>query len=243
MKPTPEHTSVETLEDLAAVLADSIADREHSEIIWQAFDEGVCSGDEEVVAATKRLRNLYVDLVEERASRHETDDRTGLLNQAGFERELGRRWSDRARYDREFGLIMIDLKGFKEINDDPARGYAVGDRILEEVGAILGDIRQGDLAFRRGGNGDEFMILTSLDDLTMLGQYVEHLRERFREVDTGTGPLEFKAGWVTTDLIQSHVPSGEVAGRLVALAERFMQIAALRDYQERLPALVRDRVG
>jgi diguanylate cyclase (GGDEF)-like protein len=53
-----------------------------------------------------------------------------------------------------FGLVFIDLDGFKKIND--AYGHAAGDAILREVGARLrAELRDGDKVCRLGG--DEFI--------------------------------------------------------------------------------------
>jgi diguanylate cyclase (GGDEF)-like protein len=54
-------------------------------------------------------------------------------------------------------LVLIDLDGFKDINDE--WGHAVGDRVLIEVGARLQEfVRGSDLVARLGG--DEFILLS-----------------------------------------------------------------------------------
>jgi diguanylate cyclase (GGDEF)-like protein len=53
-------------------------------------------------------------------------------------------------------LIMMDMNGFKEIND--RYGHAMGDRFLAMVGeAIERQIRASDLGARYGG--DEFVVI------------------------------------------------------------------------------------
>lgn len=55
-----------------------------------------------------------------------------------------------------FGLMFIDLDGFKEIND--ALGHSLGDRVLQEVAARMAHVFRESDTFARFG-GDEFTVL------------------------------------------------------------------------------------
>ncbi|QBK05890.1 EAL domain-containing protein [Hylemonella gracilis] len=73
--------------------------------------------------------------------------------------------------DGGFGLLVIDLDGFKNIND--SLGHAVGDEMLVEIARrFRSTLRQNDVAIRMGG--DEFLILLdklrSIDDAKALGR-------------------------------------------------------------------------
>jgi diguanylate cyclase (GGDEF)-like protein len=58
----------------------------------------------------------------------------------------------------QFGVLFIDLDGFKKIND--AYGHSVGDTILSAVAKrIRGELRDSDVAGRLGG--DEFVCIIS----------------------------------------------------------------------------------
>jgi diguanylate cyclase (GGDEF)-like protein len=85
-----------------------------------------------------------------------TDPLTGLGNREGFNRQLNVELARARRYGESFNLVMIDLDGFKCIND--RMGHHTGDRVLVEVGeAMERERREGDSVFRWGG--DEFALI------------------------------------------------------------------------------------
>lgn len=81
------------------------------------------------------------------------DELTGLFNRRQF-LELARTELDRARrYGRPFGVAVMDMNGFKAIND--TWGHAAGDDALRLVSRLCRDsLRSCDLMGRFGG--DEF---------------------------------------------------------------------------------------
>lgn len=84
------------------------------------------------------------------------DDLTGLYNRRGFERRLTEEVSRASRYGHQLALVMMDLDGFKLINDE--YGHATGDRLLRAFGVLItSELRSSDLASRYGG--DEFAFL------------------------------------------------------------------------------------
>jgi diguanylate cyclase (GGDEF)-like protein len=85
------------------------------------------------------------------------DDLTGLPNRTLFLDRL-RQTIQRGRRQSEhgYGVLFLDLDGFKVIND--SLGHAAGDRLLIQVAErIRGSLRDSDTAARFGG--DEFLIL------------------------------------------------------------------------------------
>jgi diguanylate cyclase (GGDEF)-like protein len=98
------------------------------------------------------------------------DPLTGLANRRVFDTELATACSG-ASEGVPFGLLMLDLDDFKEIND--TFGHAVGDSLLREVGQRLNQaVRAGDLVARLGG--DEFAIIAGgpidIDGVRQLAQ-------------------------------------------------------------------------
>src|ERR1035441_50398 len=81
---------------------------------------------------------------------------TGLPNRRAFNDDLRRFIAECERGQGDFALLLIDLDGFKAINDTV--GHGAGDAVLVEVaGRLRTLIRETDLAARLGG--DEFCVI------------------------------------------------------------------------------------
>lgn len=81
------------------------------------------------------------------------DSLTGLGNRNGFNETFARMISRAQRYQRNFGLLVIDLDNFKQVND--TLGHQEGDKVLVEMSQLIQTALRGDdEAFRFGG--DEF---------------------------------------------------------------------------------------
>ncbi len=81
---------------------------------------------------------------------------TGLLNRRRFELELDREIARCARRPQGGAVLMLDLDGFKAVNDE--FGHAAGDRLLRGIAASLAErTRQSDVLARL--SGDEFAVL------------------------------------------------------------------------------------
>ena len=84
------------------------------------------------------------------------DPLTNLLNRRAFVRELGAEVGRAQRYGRPLALVVLDLDGFKQVND--RYGHAAGDAVLERVAVtLMSTLRESDSAFRIGG--DEFALI------------------------------------------------------------------------------------
>jgi len=80
---------------------------------------------------------------------------TGLPNRRAFNDDLRRLIAGCERSQGDFVLLLIDLDGFKDINDSD--GHDAGDAVLVQVAVRLRElIRETDLATRLGG--DEFSV-------------------------------------------------------------------------------------
>ena len=85
-----------------------------------------------------------------------TDALTGLPNRRAFDDAVSGAASGPPKPDEPWMLGLIDLNGFKRVND--TRGHAAGDRLLQLFARHLrSTFRSSDLIFRMGG--DEFVLL------------------------------------------------------------------------------------
>ena len=92
--------------------------------------------------------------VNEHQAQH--DALTGLANRTLFHSRIGHVVSPRRRIDSRAAVVVIDLDGFKEIND--SLGHAAGDELLVEFGRrVEAVLRTSDTVARLGG--DEFGVL------------------------------------------------------------------------------------
>jgi diguanylate cyclase (GGDEF)-like protein len=84
------------------------------------------------------------------------DDLTGLINRRRFQEELERHLAQGRRYGMSGALLVLDLDGFKAVNDN--HGHNAGDRVLRDVAdALRARLRESDIVARLGG--DEFAVL------------------------------------------------------------------------------------
>ena len=85
----------------------------------------------------------------------EVDALTNLYNRGAGENKIEQLISSSDSKRFSYGLFMIDLDGFKPVNDQ--FGHEAGDRVLIAVAnRLLGSIRAEDIAIRWGG--DEFVV-------------------------------------------------------------------------------------
>ncbi|WP_156954402.1 GGDEF domain-containing protein [Paraburkholderia acidipaludis] len=96
------------------------------------------------VAATSLYLAVLVYRLEKQAA---TDPLTGLSNRARLEQAIVRTLAVRGAGAVHAALLLIDLDGFKEVNDD--HGHAVGDELLRSFAITLASqMRRGDTLAR-----------------------------------------------------------------------------------------------
>ena len=98
-----------------------------------------------------------------------TDDLTGLPNRPALMRELDRRIGN----GQSIGFMLLDLDGFKEVND--TLGHDAGDALIQLAARRITDSVPDHLHVARVG-GDEFAILTTEDDELDLFERAEEIR-------------------------------------------------------------------
>ena len=145
------------------------------------------------------------------------DPLTGLCNRRGFADRLRRGMARAERASSRLALLVLDLDGFKGIND--AFGHQVGDEVLCQVARRLTEtVRKTDTVCRIGG--DEFAIIlegiSTRDDATRVAEaIVASLGEPFAK----TGRHARAGGSVGLCLFPDD---GDSADRLLQLADGAM---------------------
>lgn len=142
------------------------------------------------------------------------DHLTGVFNR----RQMDIHIADRvrlARQGRALSCILLDINHFKAVND--SLGHVAGDDALKDASFILqSSIRKGDFLARYGG--DEFVILTDIDDEDALRMLLLRIHENTRQFNAselrpyrirfsaGSAVYRPDSGWDAQEFI-SHVDS------------------------------------
>jgi two-component system, sensor histidine kinase LadS len=101
------------------------------------------------------------------------DPLTGLDNRRAFYDKATPVWKIALRHDHALSVILLDIDGFKRIND--TYGHACGDEVLTLTAAALrGSVRGEDLVTRWGG--EEFLLLLPETGLEAAAALAERLR-------------------------------------------------------------------
>ena len=149
----------------------------------------VNGGLERQVAERTRELEAAKRLAEERAR---TDSLTGLRNRGAFFERARFVHEQSLRHGRGYGLVMLDVDGFKAIND--AHGHLAGDAALRAVGERLAAaVRAEDVVGRIGG--EEFAILLPEVDDASARLFAERVRGEVSDtpVRLASGPLRVTA--------------------------------------------------
>jgi diguanylate cyclase (GGDEF)-like protein/PAS domain S-box-containing protein len=142
------------------------------------------------------------------------DALTGLPNRTLFQARLEQCLQRAARYQRQVGLVFLDLDRFKTVND--TLGHPVGDALLKQVATVLAkQVREADTIARLGG--DEFVII--LDDIPAL-RFAANFVERLLTVFAQPFLVEGHELFVTASIGVSVYPQdGEEIDALVRHAD------------------------
>jgi diguanylate cyclase (GGDEF)-like protein len=146
-----------------------------------------------------------------------TDGLTGLKTHRYFMEALDVEWRRSTRTGRPFSVIMMDLDGFKCVNDHG--GHLEGDKVLAAVAALLdAQSRQSNVVARYGG--DEFALLLPETNT----EQAEILAERLRA--TLEADHFLRAHEVTASLgIATFPDHGPTQGEILRVADSGMYLA------------------
>ena len=103
-----------------------------------------------------------------------TDTITGLANRRALDEHLESEINNARRTNSAFAVIMMDLDGFKSVND--TFGHDVGDQVLRAVfNVIASGIRSSDFIARYGG--DEITLLLAKSEVQAAKLVTEKIQE------------------------------------------------------------------
>ena len=140
------------------------------------------------------------------------DELTGLHNLRALQEQMPTWLGPAARTGRQMAVMMMDLDGFKAVND--RLGHGVGNELLKEVSNLLRfAVRVGDEPFRFGG--DEFVLLLSDADAAGARVVAQRIQDIYRtmgqtlrgtdvDVSFSIGIAVFPKDGATADILLRH---------------------------------------
>jgi diguanylate cyclase (GGDEF)-like protein len=167
-----------------------------------------------LLMAMDRLRNEVADLAL-------LDDLTGVANRRHLLQRLSEECARSERSGEPFSLLVIDLDGFKTIND--TYGHAAGDQCLRHFTLMAQTrLRPGDMLARTGG--DEFCVVlpsSSLREAAAIARRVLDVCRQDADVCTGNDiPVTISIG-----VAEWHRGIGQFPDRLIAHADHALYAA------------------
>ena len=192
-----------------------------------------------LLMAVDRLRKEVADLAL-------LDDLTGVANRRHLVQRLSEECARAERSRRPFALLVIDLDGFKLIND--TYGHAAGDACLQHFTLMAQTkLRPGDMLARTGG--DEFCVVlpsSGLEEGAMIARRILQVCRDDAEACAGDDvPIAVSIG------VAAWTPEvGAFADRVMARADQALYVAknegkngyALFDGETTAPALAPDQI-
>ncbi|MFM7269565.1 MAG: diguanylate cyclase domain-containing protein [Cyanobium sp.] len=199
--------------------------------IWNRVRSGEVRRQELSITAVlnQQLQTIhYVGMLQDVSERHQRqesirhrsqhDPLTGLANRALLLENIEQALAAGERDGQSVGLILMDLDGFKPIND--LHGHAIGDRVLQAVAQLVGARLRGSDTLARLG-GDEFVVL--LPRLSGSHQEVMMLCRRIREAVAAVQQEIGEPITLSVSLgIACSPEHGVTAGQLMAAADAAM---------------------
>ncbi|WSE35427.1 GGDEF domain-containing protein [Amycolatopsis rhabdoformis] len=170
------------------------------------------------VVAPLLLLHRYLLLKQQLQVAAVTDEKTGLLNTAGWH-DLATREFTRARRrgpGSEFAVLMIDLDHFKRIND--TYGHLTGDEVLAAVAVAIEDaVRQSDTVGRFGG--EEFVVLLPATGGTPVLAIAERVRVAVGELTVKVGGTVQVGGLSVSVGVAGYPEAGDTLDQVLRSAD------------------------
>ena len=159
-----------------------------------------------VAAASEQVhyqKEIIANLQSKLLHRAVIDETTELFNRDFFLKEAAREMERSKRYGRILAALLLDVKGFRRLNEE--RGNVVADGALRAVAEVLQrNVRKVDTLGRYGG--DEFLVLLPGAKETDAAKVGERIRKSVL-----AKRLEFEGKAVPLDVDFRVIPCGAIA--------------------------------
>ncbi|MEM9415204.1 MAG: diguanylate cyclase [Planctomycetota bacterium] len=168
----------------------------------------------------QQLQGLVIELETIAA----TDALTGIANRRALTESLDRRHAQSVRDGKDMAVLMIDMDGFKRLND--TIGHAAGDKILRLTARVLkANCRASDVPGRIGG--DEFVVVLPDTEVDEARAVAERIREDFAAASTTFCESVGYDGKVTMSIGMAarSLDPGSTADQLLGLADQALYSA------------------
>ena len=167
-----------------------------------------------LLMAMDRLRNEVADLAL-------LDDLTGVANRRHLLQRLSEECARSERGGEPFSLLVIDLDGFKTIND--THGHAAGDACLQHFTLMAQTrLRPGDMLARTGG--DEFCIVLPSSSLREGALIARRVLEVCRQDAAGCSGNDIPIA-ISIGVAEWDRSIGQFPDRLIAHADHALYAA------------------
>lgn len=167
-----------------------------------------------LLMAMDRLRNEVADLAL-------LDDLTGVANRRHLVQRLGEECARSERSSEPFSLLVIDLDGFKTIND--THGHAAGDACLQHFTLMAQTrLRPGDMLARTGG--DEFCVVLPSSTLREAAAIARRVLEVCRQDAVNCTGIDIPIA-ISIGVAQWDRGIGQFPDRLIAHADHALYAA------------------
>lgn len=160
-------------EELRRLNAELRAERETIRSFNRSLEATIRERTKALREANRELRQRNRQLLDARAQAA-TDALTGLGNHRSFQERIRQEVAAAQESGSPVGLIMLDVDGFKSIND--TLGHLQGDRMLRDLSKLLASTVDRGNIFRYGG--DEFAIILPGLGARETAAVAEDLRQR-----------------------------------------------------------------
>ncbi|MDN3278087.1 diguanylate cyclase [Frankia sp. RB7] len=167
-----------------------------------------------LLMAMDRLRNEVADLAL-------LDDLTGVANRRHLLQRLSEECARSERSSEPFSLLVIDLDGFKAVND--THGHAAGDACLQHFTLMAQTrLRPGDMLARTGG--DEFCVVLPSSSLREGALIARRVLEACRQDAAGCSGNDIPIA-ISIGVAEWDRGIGQFPDRLIAHADHALYAA------------------